>query len=342
MAGKSVIVVGAGASVEFGLPSGRQILEDLRAYKRPNSPPFDDDEWGLSYDRSLDDFNIMMNAVPGQIHNGYNEFQRDIAGGAAVSIDEFSSLRPNSEKLAKLWTVRAIFKELRQAYPRCEQPRFQINGRTGVPNWLVGVARLYCQGKRFIEELDPSSLTIITFNYDRLVEVGLASIVHRTLPSQEPNQEVRLDLMPRTIHVHGSFDGLPRQPQFQNVADQWERIRFVHETLSQQDELSEVVVAQDAIRSADRVFCVGFAFNDDNCRILDLAASAPKIIALDFNGLLSNKLTALGVPTQQIVAGTRTAPLPLGDAADVDNAFFERQPVPPPPKPGRRASRKRG
>jgi hypothetical protein len=342
MVGKSVIIVGAGASVEFGLPSGRQILEGIRTYKRLNLPPFDDEEWGLSYDRSLDDFNIMMNAVPGQIHNGYNEFQRDIAGGAAVSIDEFSSLRPNSEKLAKLWTVRAIFKELRQAYPRCEQPRFAINGRTGVPNWLVGVARLYCQGKRFIEELDPESLTIVTFNYDRLVEVGLANIVHRTLPSQAGPDEVRLDLMPRVIHVHGSFDALPRQPQFQDVADQWARIRFVHETLSQQDELSEVVAAQDAIRSAERLFCVGFAFNDDNCRILGLPSYATKVIALDFNGLLLNKLAALGVPGGQIVGGTRTAPLSLGEAADVDNAYFERQLVPPPPKPGRRASRKRG
>lgn len=104
MAGSTVVVVGAGGSAEFGLPTGRQIFESLqRESKSPNV---------LNEEHShflSGPFAALMVEGPGV---GYQKkfwnLQDSLDSSPSMSVDMYSYANPSLGDLAKMYTVWKI------------------------------------------------------------------------------------------------------------------------------------------------------------------------------------------------------------------------------------------
>jgi hypothetical protein len=338
---RSVVLVGAGASVDFGLPGGEEILSYFRKYK----PRREDVE---RYGEAFRDFYAFMGWAGPDAHKFINQFskcQDSIIGSQADSIDLFAYYQTDFADIAKLMSVWKIWQTMDSAQEFCVRPTFVkpghgTDGKLGpvtFKNWIATCSRLYCAEHRRAEELEPDSLTFVTFNYDLLVEQAMEKFLVNRFPDAASRPS------PRVLHVHGAFHRLDKpNPRLEEIAAQAKGIRFVLET----KELMPPVVreARDALEQADAIYAVGFAFHPLNCELLDLARHSRKLFALNFDGHrgVQARLETMGVPEKQIWSGGPGAGGGLGVASAAQQGFFELNPPAPTPSPKRGASRKQG
>lgn len=338
---RSVVLVGAGASVDFGLPSGEEILAFFRKYR----PVRNDVE---HYSEAFRDFYAFMGwsgLDANRFINQFSQCQQSIIGTQADSIDLFAYYQTEYSDIAKLMSVWKIWQTMESASEFCTRPTFMrpTQGQDGkiitasTKNWIATCSRLYCAEHRSADDLKPESLTFITFNYDLLVERGINAFLENRFPGASSFPT------PKILHVHGSFNPLTKsKPRLEDIAAQAKQIRFVLETR----ELMPPVVheARAALSSADAIYAVGFAFHPLNCDLLELRTHSRKLFALNFDGHrgVQARLESMGVPERQIWAGSHGAGNGLGVATAAQQGFFELNPPAVSAPRVRRAGRQRG
>ncbi len=321
---KSVIVVGAGASAEFGLPSGEGIMSHFQKWKIPENTRGP----SAGYEAAMNDFYCFLHHC-GPLKCDLRMGLELISRSAAGSIDLFAHHQKEYIALAKAMSTWSILRKIDKAETRVVTPQFKgesfiVDGRQVIPtvsNWLSHVARSYYGTVEKASQLDPATLTIITFNYDRLVERGLTSFISAAFPDVEAEQ------LPRVVHVHGAFDRLKTQRDAYEVAKQADKIRFVLETAKQRP--PEIQDAVRALKTADAIYCVGFAFNVLNRELIELDQHSNKMFVLNYDGHagLSHTLEVMRVPQDRVWRGNRSTPRGVGDAAK-EGFFEQRLPVP--------------
>ena len=203
---RNLIVVGAGASSDFGFPLGLGLAANIRdrlesELRNPNDP------------RPILD-TAMMSGQPGD----YGAAIRDICGGlvATRSIDRLLDSR-SDRPLVTLLGKCSIVAEIMQ-----RENQSQIGAATGAKwderqaalvhardSWL---ARLFGLLQEGVAPRDAhrifSSIGFVTFNYDRCIEHYLRLAMHHivNLPFSEA---VQIANQIPIIHVYGSLGELP-------------------------------------------------------------------------------------------------------------------------------------
>lgn len=318
MTKRRVIVAGAGTSAEFGLPSGEGIFDLLATM--PGPPEVE--SWN---DNSLmSNFYSFAGKFDAAARGEATKCIAEIRSNGAGSIDLFAYHRSDYERVAKLMSAWALFNKMDAAQKRCVQRRFLVDvrnrqgavqDRNTVTNWLSRVFREYAGTARTYDELEPESLTFITFNYDRLIERGLSGFIRSSWP-KAPDQA-----LPRVIHVHGAFDA-PEDFRPADIASQAANIRFLLETRSEPG--PEIAAARTALRQADDIFCAGFAFDPLNVELLGLGEFSPRIFALNYDGHagLNAYLAELGVSQKKVWQPRAGERMSVGNAAD--QGFFSQ------------------
>jgi len=319
MMSKIVIVAGAGASVDFGLSSGEKILRDFLKTDLQGAMRNLRTATRLTPEFCLENFCAFLNVASSHLLNNLGQFQQAIGSTAATSIDLFCDHRPEFGEIAKLWTVQQLYRAMPDAETACGLQWFTSGTTADVPNWIAGAVRRYLHGVRPVSNVDPARLTFITFNYDRFIELGLGAFLGSALSGDLAGK------MPRVIHIHGSFQQLPRHHRIDDIIEQASRIRFVQETEEAADTLKEIEDARMAIQSADQIYCVGFAFNRPNCDLIGLPTYAKKVRALNYDGRSSVMMAMreIGVRPERILSGRpgKGQGISAGQAA-ADDFFF--------------------
>ena len=278
---RTLLVLGAGASAEVGLPIGAKLLQEI---VKLTDIRFDHQQ--ISGDlHLLEALKLVLNEgrdVTRLNDHLHAAWQLGASAKQALSIDNVIDALEDKrvELVGKLGIVRAIHEAERQSSyfkdqnGRFDQPYLNRFGGT----WYDSFTKLLTEGVRKSEVAGIfDNLTIINFNYDRCVEqylqFSLANYYGLGL------EQIR-ELMPKlTIHrPYGIAGKLPWQEgnlpavefgggQVIGTAQAASQIRTFTEQVEEGEDLRRI---RAAVQDAERIVFLGFAFHRQN---LDLLAA---------------------------------------------------------------------
>jgi len=249
----TVLVLGAGASVPYGLASGAQLREML--CELPDSgyaATFQENDLYTQHDLEI--------------------FSREFLRSGVNSIDRFLAQQPKHQPLGKL-AIAAILCSL-------EQP--DLIDRCGrAEHWYAALWNAMIYEVETAQGLVGNQVRFVTFNYDRSLEYFLHSAISNTFG---PDNGALAGLSTAILHVYGQLGGFcaaPREggrtytpdlsrPLLQTAA---EGIRIIPE--ARIDE-REFLTARAWFEWAERVFFLGFSFDPLNVLRLGLADVAAR------------------------------------------------------------------
>ena len=264
---KTLFILGAGASKPFGYPTGIELREMI--LRRSVLP---------EVVSALTPINEQSKEYENSALNFISEFSKS----SVYSIDYFLEKRTEFTEIGKMSIAACLI-----GYENDQELRKHSNG-----NWYM---YLYDRLKSSFEDFDKNNISFITFNYDRSLEQFFYNALKSTFNKSDQECAAKLKKIP-IVHLYGYIGLLPWQPQdvnnevcfsyTQEVSKQ--RLRDALKTLKligserRIEDRDEFKVANKLIESAQRVYFIGFGFDEINLERLDikLMSGKPLIVLL--------------------------------------------------------------
>lgn len=276
---KKVFILGAGASCDFGFPSGMELMQEIHS---------------------------VWNSQQGEIHTNYAHFKEQLKGfsrlpkerekqvvakkikklsdrlyfSGADSIDDFLSQCKDEVdvQFGKLTILKIILEKEQKAKEFGDGTLFKWE-----ESWL---RVLFGEEFRFenIEQLkkkvEKEQFYFVIFNYDRCVEHFLYTAIQNYYGLEDEGIKNIINKM-KFYHVYGRLAPLDWQPEgnpvsfgnvFGDVSDGLYRlvpnIKIVNEDRGDVENIKDKINVQ--IRDADKVYIFGFGFQDSNWKLLGI------------------------------------------------------------------------
>jgi len=295
---KTVLILGAGASMDFHFPSGLDLVGSIIRRERLDGEP----------GHCLAELGFTPQLVA--------EFGDVLRNSRAMSVDEFLATRPDLVNLGKAVIAASLMP--------FEQDGYVYNSKV-MPSWLqVLCQRLNAKSA----EWESNRLSIVTFNYDRVVEYALVtSLISRFNLSEEAAAEF-LKKTVKIIHVHGQMgslhgigEGSPRAFNSNVTAHLLkiaaEGIKIVHEG---KDGDTAFVTAREFLAAATEIVLMGFGYGETNMNRLRLMSIAKTKTIIG---------SSIGMTPRERVVAKRIAEnnLALDDESQNLTMFLRSQPV---------------
>jgi hypothetical protein len=292
---RTVIVVGAGASKEVGLPTGPELKKSIASLLDMRVPTWEQECGDPAIFGALEN-KAQADGPRGDINSYLREAHhiRD-ALPLAISIDNLLDSQRENPKFAlcgKLAICRAILEAEADSLLLPEEPNrhkaFDYSRLEGT--WYLPFFQLLtenCQAKDLQDRF--SSVALIIFNYDRCVEHFLFSALrdyYKLSADDAANITNAIDI----YHPYGSVGPLPWQnmklgsifgawPQPHDLLVASERIRTFTEGTD--PDASEIIAIRECMRSASRVVFMGFAFHRLNMQLISPNGRAERLYGPD-------------------------------------------------------------
>lgn len=292
--GKTTIILGAGASHEFGLPLGGDLtkaIKSMLAIKR--DLPFK--EVSAADQDFLDVLRrYSQNATPGVTYQRLLDACDEISAGMreAASIDEFIHTRRGDaaiEICGKFAIVRSILKAEHQSALRYDSSNIYntIDFERISPTWIAKLRRFLFEGCTREETVDRlEQITFVNFNYDRCLEHYLYHSFRNYYRMGDQEAATKLQLL-KVVRPYGSIGRLEYQDRSDFVkfgdADCYHRTPELATQIRTFTEQQQDQAVRDNIRGAivdsEVLVFLGFAYHDQNLDVLsrDLESTAARL-----------------------------------------------------------------
>lgn len=318
---KVALVIGAGGSFDFGLPIGRDLKTKIASLL--------DIGFKDGYRQSSGDYVISeaLRIASQQLggRGSVNDFLpaarhiRD-AMPQAILIDNFIDCVQDTPHIAlcgKLAICKAILDAEKRSKLHLTRDETGINFSTTEPSWLnpfVQILTENCTPDMLEDRL--RSLTIVTFNYDRCIEHYLYHWLQNYYQFSTSKAAELISLI-EIYHPYGSVGSLPFQrkplsislggePQPQMLLDLSNQIRtFTEQSESLASELSN---ARRDLASAATIIFIGFAFHEQNMRLICPYVGSLRTVDRAFATALNFSNSDTDLITQDIATGLRLDP----------------------------------
>jgi hypothetical protein len=268
---ETIFVVGAGAGVPYGMPTGLKLRRDI-AYC-PIDMPQRYEAGRPSKSGLKDQLAAAVRCVPESvsIDSLLNSRSDDLGEIGKFNIASFIA---TAERNSVYTTLRA---------PPAEPERTAGN----VPRLPLSEDWLGWINARIVELMRAgkgSNVAFVTFNYDRLIEIAAAVMLQQMFPSRW--QELFKEY-PRVVHVYGKLSGDPLSTigDLQRAASSplppldplrmMAGIRLMEERGGNVD--SDLLCARELLREAKRIVFLGFGFDPANIEMLGLRGLLKKV-----------------------------------------------------------------
>jgi hypothetical protein len=251
----TTLVLGAGASMPYGFPSGAKLREQLC-----------DERFMLELTRHSD------------FHEDEIEiFCESFLKSSMASIDAFLARRGDHKVDPGGATYADIGKAgIALSLIKCEQSKNLYNF-SSEDNWYHYLWQFIGDS---LEDFSKNKLSIITFNYDRSLEIFLLLAIQHAFGVAENVAAKHLKSIP-IIHVYGKigdfscFGGEPKKcrpyfhaPSARDIRVASAGIRVIAE---HRDDGPEFEQAQKALMGAERICFLGFGFDSTNVKRLNIS-----------------------------------------------------------------------
>jgi len=236
----TVLILGAGASAHLGYPLGQGLINEICNC-------------------------CLTNRIPTEISNTYSqsmlsEFRIHLSRSGYLSVDAFLEKHPNYNDLGKLLITHCLKQH------ENEDRLFPPHN----PGWYQYLFQALIVNSP--EDLSSIPLTIITFNYDRSLEVFLhQSLIHRY--DLEANKALQHLQKLMIIHPHGIMGKYPEIPYMATLdniplSKISSNILILHELNEGIEKFCSPAYeeAYNALQKSQKIYFLGFGFHDENIR----------------------------------------------------------------------------
>lgn len=244
IADETVLILGAGASFDYGYPVGRALMESIWDALRTES----------TLTRLLYNCNFSEKLI--------RQFGADLRECNLPSIDAFLEHRGvEFERIGKAAIAGTLIP--------CE-----ILANLSRIGWYE---YLHSRVIGRIGDFQRNKLTVVTFNYDRSFEAALFIALQKTYNLTDTAAADYVKVIP-VIHVYGQLGGLPHlsdngrpydlRVDAKVIEHSIQGIKIVHEG---KEDTPEFQLAQEKISKAKVVCCLGFGYHPENVKRLNLS-----------------------------------------------------------------------
>lgn len=279
---KTVLVLGAGASMPYGYPSGKALRDQIA---------------GGRFDAKLSEY---FDRVRG---DEITQFSKSFLSSQRFSIDEFLSRRGlervnadvNFEQIGKA-AISIALRENRKLEYLLHEPSISGEGQMKYnldysDHWYQYLWKRLSDDipNDEVDQLSDNSITILTFNYDLSLEFYLLDACSATFGVPKKQAAGILSKI-KIVHLYGRLSGNPltdspsEPPEYAPQTDdnQWRKqlfsdiqsINVMYESRQQTNSVFDS--AYQALESADTVCFLGFGFDPVNTRRLRVGDALAK------------------------------------------------------------------
>ncbi len=249
----TLFILGAGASHPFGYPTGLRLRHQI-----------------LKETHGTDIIKVFRTDKDDMIANlqkiEFDKFKEAFSRSGVYSIDSFLEHRPEFMDIGKMFIAKILIS--------CEEDE---NLRKNIEeNWYM---YLFNRIKGSFEELAHNNISFITFNYDRSLEYFLFEAIKEQF-SKGPDECVEMMKNFPIVHLYGQLDPLPWQAQegkeyssTENILDRLIAAPKNIKLISGEQDIEKSEYFQKAYRlieDAERIFFLGFSFDETNLKRLHL------------------------------------------------------------------------
>lgn len=268
----TVLVLGAGASMPYGFPSGEGLKFRVLSLLAGKTSAFDE-MVKLGWDQ-----------------REVERFVQALRHAGRPSVDAFLEHRPEFINVGKAAIAQALLPDEKTG----------ILFTQGDGKWYE---YLYQRMNSSFETFGENQLAVVTFNYDRSFEHYLHTALMNSYGKSDEECAEKLSTI-RIIHVHGQLGYLPWQPQVGKEALSYDKrddrrsewwvsairyaaplIKVVHQPDVESD--PEFQKAKEVLQNAQRIWFLGFGYDETNLRRLDLYG--PKKVEIQIYGTTYGK-----------------------------------------------------
>jgi hypothetical protein len=281
-----LFIIGAGASVPYGFPSGESLFNEIRKLNYSINYK-DTSNKTLQYDRSK----YFKNSPSHDIQNAHQQmynFSIDVKKSSMISIDDFLRNRKKLDDIQNKFGKMIIADKILQAEKK-SKTNIELMTKIDWFNYLFSY--IDRDDSLFNDFLNNSKF--ITFNYDRLLENKILEFLQHDKNCK--NDEIFRNFEKiEIIHVNGSIGNL-KDIEFgkdKEVIGSWEDSDEIHpnyeyiiknmKTIWEYDDKGREQEQKRIIEIFDkskRVFFIGFGWLEDNMKLLGLDNREKKILS---------------------------------------------------------------
>lgn len=251
----TTLILGAGASMQYGFPSGYKLTREVIEH--------------LGRDSNTRDVETLQ--ALGYSLDAVREFRNALLFSDKPSVDAFLEHRDTYLDIGKAAIACRLIP--------CEDKTRLFNVEN---SWYQHLSKaLNCKQTEFAD----NTLSVVTFNYDRSLECYLHECLKHTYGLSEEGAAELLAHIP-VVHVHGSLGRLPWESGDAkvrpysaeltpaSVAVARDSIRVIHEGGYDDPALRK---ARDVINAAEVVVFLGFGYHEPNVERLQIDFSRDRV-----------------------------------------------------------------
>ena len=243
----TTLILGAGASVPFGFPSGEKLRNDVLSRLNPGNV--------ISYGETLQLFYKLDFG-----EDILKAFTAALLRSGKLSVDSFLEHRPEFIPIGKA----AIALEL---------IRYENENNLLYSDKMTWYQYLFNHLNTMFDDFDKNNLKILTFNYDRSLEHYLFTALVNSYGKPGDECVKKLTAVP-IIHLHGDLGELPYLSKggklmrsyrpainVENVRIAAERIKIIHEGIEKESQYER---AYEILKQSELICFLGFGYHELN------------------------------------------------------------------------------